>query len=304
MMHHGLMTSGLYPASITPFQADGEIDYPSVGKLLAYFEASGCAGVVLAGTNGEGPSLGAVEKRDLIREAMPLRGQLDVVLGIASASLEEAVWLSNQAEKAGAVASLVMAPGYFREATEQGIESWFGQLLDRSRIPIIVYNFPQRTGITLTPDLLGRLARHQNFAGVKDSSSSVENLSGYADAVLPLEKKLYVGDEALLIKALEAGWSGSISGSANSVPLPLATIIGEWHSGMEESSRAKHSLILPVIERLRKSPQPATHKGVLKARGVIQSSGVRLPLLPIQEEEMVGLYSLIESATGSYALPR
>jgi 4-hydroxy-tetrahydrodipicolinate synthase len=291
------MTSGLYPASVTPFEASGEIDYPSLAKLLAFFETSGCTGVVLAGTNGEGPSLSAVEKRDLIREAMPLRGKLEIVLGIASPSLEEAVWLSNQAEKAGAVASLVMPPGYFREASEQGIEAWFRQLLDRSRLPIIIYNFPQRTGITLTADLLGRLAQHENFAGVKDSSSSVENLDSYAAAVLPLLKKLYVGDEALLIKALEAGWSGSISGSANSMPLPLATIIRECHDGRKESARVKHSLVLPIIERLRKSPQPATHKGVLQARGTIESASVRLPLLSIPEEVAGEMRSLIDDPT-------
>src|SRR5690349_13881865 len=134
------MHPGLYPASVTPFDSEGQIDLPSLAKLLAYFEASGCRGVVLAGTNGEGPSLSAVEKRDLIREAMPTRGRLDVILGVATPSLEEAVWLNNQAAKAGAIASLVMPPGYFREASEEGVEGWFMQVLDRSKLPIIVYN--------------------------------------------------------------------------------------------------------------------------------------------------------------------
>src|SRR3954467_7098266 len=103
----------------------GEIDVSAMARLLAWFEACGCTGAVLAGTNGEGPSLSATEKRDLIRESMPLRGKLDIILGIASSSLEEAVWLCNQARKSGAAAALVMPPSYFREATEDGLVEWF-----------------------------------------------------------------------------------------------------------------------------------------------------------------------------------
>src|SRR5436305_4424299 len=113
-----VLERGIYPAAVTPFDEKGRVDILCVARLLAWFEAAGCKGAVLAGTNGEGPSLSATEKRDLIREAIPLRGKLDIILGIATSSLEEAVWSCNQAQNAGAVAALVMPPSYFREATE------------------------------------------------------------------------------------------------------------------------------------------------------------------------------------------
>src|SRR5438132_298207 len=113
---------GCYPAAVTPFREDGEVDQPGMARLLAWFESQGCAGAVLAGTNGEGPSLSAIEKRDLLRAMMPVRGSIDLILGVATPSLSEAVWSCKQAAKIGAAAALVMAPGYFREATEQGIE--------------------------------------------------------------------------------------------------------------------------------------------------------------------------------------
>src|SRR4051812_46324331 len=114
------MNRGCYPAAVTPFREDGEVDQPGMARLLAWFESQGCAGAVLAGTNGEGPSLSAVEKRDLLRAMLPMRGKLELILGVATPSLSEAIWSCRQVAKAGATAALVMAPGYFREASEDG----------------------------------------------------------------------------------------------------------------------------------------------------------------------------------------
>src|SRR5882724_5248993 len=127
-----LLSPGTYPASVTPFDEKGRIDMAGVARLLAWFRANGCTGVVLAGTNGEGPSLSAVEKRDLIRTAVPLANGLPIVLGVATASLEEAVWSCESARKDGAAAALVMPPAYYREASQEGIILWYEELLART----------------------------------------------------------------------------------------------------------------------------------------------------------------------------
>ncbi len=281
------MNRGCYPASITPFLPSGEIDQPGMARLLSWFESHGCAGAVLGGTNGEGPSLSAVEKRDLLRAMMPVRGSLDLILGIATSSLSEAVWSCQQAAKAGAAAALVMAPSYFREATEEGIEAWFRELLDKTNLPVLVYNFPQRTGITFSADFLRRLSSHENFAGAKDSSGNEENLVSYAKA-LP-GKTLFVGNETLLVKALDAGWTGTISGAANVLPQWLARIVREY----PERDTA-FNFILPAIEAIRKSPQPATHKAYLASIGVLDSAAMRLPLLPVENwpDELAGVAAI------------
>lgn len=271
----------MYPASVTPFDEKGHIDMAAMARLLAWFEAGGCKGAVLAGTNGEGPSLSAVEKRDLVRDAMPLRRKLDIVLGVATSSLEEAVWSCNQAEKAGAIGALVMPPSYFREASEDGIVEWFLSLLDRTAIPILVYNFPQRTGVTITGSMLQRLAEMDGFAGAKDSSGNRDNLPAYASALDGGGKSLYVGNETLLMEALQSGWTGTISGAANVMPYPLSQILSDWVGGKQESARAKHDLALPAIEALRGKPQPATNKALLENIGVLPSSAVRLPLFAL-----------------------
>ncbi|MEZ0326013.1 MAG: dihydrodipicolinate synthase family protein [Fimbriimonas sp.] len=276
--------AGVYPAAVTPFDERGAIDVPGVARLLAWFASKGCNGAVLAGTNGEGPSLSAPEKRDLVRVAVPLADGfgLQIVLGIASNSLEETVWLCRQAYEAGCPAVLLMPPGYFREAPEAAIEAWFMQVLNRSPIGVLVYNFPKRTGITLTAELMQRLARHERMLGLKDSSGSRENVASYAEALRGLGKLLYVGDETLLSATLNAGWTGTISGAANVLPLWLSEIVSSWHTD-PDAAQTKFELVLPAIEALRSVSQPAANKLLLREFGVLERNSVRLPLLPMDQ---------------------
>lgn len=287
-----MLRPGCYPAAVTPFAESGEVDHPGMARLLAWYESQGCAGAVLAGTNGEGPSLSAVEKRDLLRAMMPVRGSLDLILGVATSSLSEAVWSCRQASKLGAAAALVMPPGYFREASEEGIARWFEALLDQSDLPMLIYNFPQRTGLNLTPNLLARLAPHPRMIGAKDSSGNVDNLNAYPEA-LP-GKSLFVGNETLLLKALEKGWSGTISGAANVIPGWLSQVVALWP---EDPARAriKFEVALVGIEALRKEAQPAANKAILARLGILDSNRVRLPLQSLDEVEAVwsGLKGLL-----------
>lgn len=279
-----MLLPGVYPASITPFTPEGKVDHLTLARLLAGYEAAGCKGVVLAGTNGEGPSLSAVEKRDLVRAMAPVRGKLQLIAGVASPSLDEAIWLCQQAAKDGAAAALVMAPGYFREASSEGIAKWFEHLLDDAKLPVLAYNFPQRTGITLTSDLLARLAGHPNFAGLKDSSGERANLPAYR-AALKEHHVLYVGNETLLLEALANGWTGSISGAANVVAEWLCQVLATTG----EAQRTKFELLLPVLEAIRKSPQPATHKAILHAKGLLPCDDLRLPLEPAPAEAVASV---------------
>ncbi len=272
-----MLEPGVYPAAVTPMTAQGEVDEPSVARLLAYFEAARCKGVVLAGTNGEGPSLSAYEKRDLLRLANTCKGRLELVLGIATPSLDEASWSCEQAAKNGAVAVLVMPPSYFRTATEDGIAEWFTTLADKSPTPILAYNFPKMTGFTMSPAFIALLAAHPNIIGFKDSSGEPANLTTYrlhgegAAPAAPRDRRLFVGDETLLLDALTNGWTGTISGAANCIPQWLSQIV----KGRDET---KFATALPVIKAIRAQPQPATNKAVLHALGVISTPHPRLPL--------------------------
>jgi 4-hydroxy-tetrahydrodipicolinate synthase len=287
-----MLSPGCYPAAVTPFREDGEVDQPGMARLLAWFESQGCTGAVIAGTNGEGPSLAAVEKRDLLRAMMPVRGTLELILGVATPSLSEAIWSCKQAAKAGAAAALVMAPGYFREAGEDGIERWFVELMDKADLPILVYNFPQRTGFAISSALMGRLAGHENMAGAKDSSGDVTNIQGYAVA-LP-GRALFVGNETLLLDALRAGWSGTISGAANVLPGWLSQVAHLWRVGRFDDAEVKFQVVSEAIEILRKSPQPAMNKAILHQMRIIESARLRLPLMGVEQAGVLTAVSRLQ----------
>jgi 4-hydroxy-tetrahydrodipicolinate synthase len=282
----------VYPASVTPFDAAGRVDNEGIAKLLAYFRAAGCTGAVFAGTNGEGPSLSAVEKRDLVRTAVPLAQGLEVILGIATPSLDEAIWLAQQSHKAGAAAGLVMPPAYFREASEEGLARWFEALADASPLPLLLYNFPQRTGIPLSETLVARLFRHERVVGLKDSSGEGANLQMYANAVPGA--RLYVGDETLLQRAIGHGWTGTISGAANVIP---EWIVQTLRDPDAESQAEKYRLLQTGLEALRVKGQPGLNKALLKRLGVLESDRVRLPLFEtdptLVEQTAVRLRSLV-----------
>jgi 4-hydroxy-tetrahydrodipicolinate synthase len=293
-----MIEPGVYPAAVTPLGERERIDPGALARLLAWFRSAGCRGAVLAGTNGEGPSLSATEKRDLIRTAGPIADGLDLILGIATTSLEEAVWLSRQAADAGAVAVLAMAPFYFRDAPETGVETWFRGLLDRSPLPVLLYNFPSRTGFPLRPEMLARLAGHENLAGAKDSSGERANLHAYRQALGP-ERRLFVGDETLLMDALRAGWAGTISGASNVLPAWIAQICREFRND-PEAAEAKFALVLPAIRELRGVPQPALNKALLRRMGVLSDARLKPPLVDADE-------SLVEAklrALGPFAQTR
>ncbi|HRF60405.1 MAG TPA: dihydrodipicolinate synthase family protein [Fimbriimonadaceae bacterium] len=288
---------GVYPASVTPFDGKGRVDMAQMAKLLAWFEAAGCAGVVLAGTNGEGPSLSAVEKRDLLRDSANLAGGLELVLGIATPSLDEATWLTKQAATYGASAVLVMAPSYFRAAPEEGVLAWFEALLAASPTPVLVYNFPKMTGFTFSPEAMGRLAGHPNFLGLKDSSGEGANLALYRAAVSD-DHVLYVGDETLLLDAIDAGWSGTISGASNVIPQWLVGVLSAIASGNRETAEARFSLTRPCIEAIRSLPQPPGNKALLHRLGVLSNPGLRLPLLEADKARVDAVADLIRERLG------
>lgn len=271
-----MLPNGVYPASVTPFDAEGRVDNASLARLLAWFRQCGCAGVVVGGSNGEGPLLSAVEKRDLAREAV--RHGLPVIAGLATSSLDEAVWLATQAHKSGCVAGLVAAPTWGSGDLE-GVAQWFEALADRSPLPLLVYHHPVMTRVELDLPILVRLLRHPNVAGLKTSSGRHHELAWRLE--LPSEKACFVGDETLLAGALKLGWQGTISGAANVLAPWLVRLVER-----REDSIAQ--LLAPLLQEVRACPQPATHKAVLFSEGVLATPSPRLPLLPGDGSELRG----------------
>ncbi|MCB0824610.1 MAG: dihydrodipicolinate synthase family protein [Armatimonadetes bacterium] len=278
-----MLPTGVYPASVTPYDSSGKIDVGSFAKLIAYFRASGCSGIVVSGSNGEGPSMSSPEKRDLLRTCIQLSHGLPVILGLATSSMEDARWLTNQAGASEAAAVLALPPSFYKNVEEDGIRKWFMALMETKGAPLLYYHHPKLTGIEVSIDFLRSLAEHPKFLGLKDSSGNPENLKMFRE-VLP-EKQLFVGDENLIIEALDAGWNGTISGASNVCAPWMSALISDYTSGNKESAQEKFKIIQPAIQKMRSLPQPPNHKAVLHNWGIIDCPFPRLPYLEADPTE-------------------
>jgi dihydrodipicolinate synthase/N-acetylneuraminate lyase len=260
-------------ALVTPFDAEGQIDEAAFARLIAWHEANGMNGIVVAGTNGEGPSLTGPEKRDLVALACDVRGSLKVIAGLGTCSIKEATWLARRAFDAGCDALLALPPFYFRSASPKGIEQFFAELLAEAPLPVIAYHHPI-TGVDLSPELLANLAeRFENLAGVKDSSGDYERFLAYRQR-LP-GRRVLVGDERLLLRSLAAGGDGTISGLANSLPQLVARQV-------RERSDVLQSLVDEACAALKSHPAPAVHKFFLRELG-LPGGRLRPPLEDLNE---------------------
>ena len=278
--------SGAFTALVTPFLEDGSIDYPGLARLLAWHESEGMDGIVVGGTNGEGPSLSAIEKRDIVRFAVQHAGKLQVIAGLGTCSITEAVWLSEQSRKAGALASLVLPPFYFRSASESGIRDWFLELLGASELPCILYNFPKMTGFKFNECVLDSLFARENCIGIKDSSGDAQLLQLFLAAAKKHGKSALVGDERLLLECLNGGGAGTISGLANSLPRLVSRLYRERSEVLQE-------LVGQACGALKKHSQPAVHKFVLGLKG-LPGGHLRLPLEEISTEAQLEVSRFVQ----------
>jgi len=275
--------TGVHVASITPFTAEGAIDAPYLARLLAHFEAQGAQGVVVAGSTGEGPSLSAPEKVQLYELAVQAKGNLQITAGVLVCSLDEALYLTRQAHRAGCDA-LMVAPPFYYPASLDGLIQFYRAVLDASRLPVILYNIPQRTRHKITPPLIDALLEHPNLHGIKDSSGSVRSMGRFLKYAPRL--RVWVGEEKLLSRCLQGGGAGSISGLANVYLARMARLCEAFQRG--EACDGLQSLINAAADALDEFPAPANFKYALTLTGFPETH-VRTPLIDLSESQQRAL---------------
>ncbi len=274
---------GVHVAAITPFTGEGAIDAPYFARLLAHFEAQGAQGAVVAGSTGEGPSLSAPEKAQLYALAVQGRGRLQITAGVLTCSLDETLYLARQAARVGCDA-LMVAPPFYYPAPLEGLIAYYRAVLDASRLPVILYNIPQRTRVKITPPLVDALLEHPNLYGVKDSSGSVRSMRQFLKYAPRLH--VWVGEEKLLWQCLRGGGAGSISGLAN-VYLPRMVALCRAFERGEECAGLQ-SLIDAAADTIDAYPAPANFKWALERAG-FPATRVRPPLRDLTDAQRTQL---------------
>jgi 4-hydroxy-tetrahydrodipicolinate synthase len=266
----------------TPFDAGAEIDLGRLTRHARWCLDNGCGSVTVFGTTGEGASIGLADRQTVLRALMGAGFAMrrEVVAGVSAPSLAEAVSQAQLALHAGCRALLVAPPFYFKNVDDEGVYTWFAQLIwalgDEAR-DFILYNIPSVTHVTLTVDLIGRLkaAFPKVIIGVKDSSGDWD----YAQRLLTAHKDIaiLIGDERLLAKAVRLGAQGAISGIANICPQVLQRII---ESGTPDER------IPPLVAELLKYPVTPAIKAVVAHRAQDDAwMATRPPLVDLGKAE-------------------
>lgn len=283
--------AGVYAAAVTPIRAsDSTLDHESVPALLRFLAARGCHGAVLFGTTGEGPSFSPSERESLLRSARAYRSQLrgfKLIAGTGTPSLSESIDLTKLAFDLGYDAALVVPPYYFRKATDEGLFTWFSELINKA-VPkdryILGYHFPNVAGIGFSLELLTRLkdAFPVQFAGIKDSSHDADlarNLGEkFGDDLVAL-----TGTDTYLQLAMENKAAGCITAAANLISPDLRKAWDLIRAGQDPSeiqariNQQRHSLE-------KYPPFPPTIKALLHRLHDLPRWAVKPPLESLSAE--------------------
>ncbi len=266
---------GIGTALVTPFR-DGRPDLDCFRRTVRRQIEGGVSALVVSGTTGEAPTLKSSEKAALLAAACEeSEGRIPVVAGTGCADTRTAVTASRYAASHGADALLVVTP-YYNKGTKEGLVAHYLAIAEAVDVPIILYNVPSRTGMDLSPDILSRLAEHENIAAIKEASGSIDRC---ADIVATLGERLplYSGNDGELLPTLAVGGIGLISVVSNLLPSETAALYRLYTEGKAAEATALAVRLLPLIRSLFAETNPAPVKYAMASRGLIRPE-IRLPL--------------------------
>ena len=275
------MFQGSMVALITPMQANGTVDEKAFCELVEWQIAEGTEGLVPVGTTGESPTLNHAEHKRIVELCVKTaRGRVPVMAGAGSNSTAEAIDFAVHAKQAGANGILVVTP-YYNKPTQEGMVLHFTAIADAAELPLFIYNIPPRSVVDMTPETMGRLARHRNIAGVKDAT---------ADLSRPLHQRRECGPDFIQLSGedhtalafMAAGGKGCISVTANIAPRLCADMHRAWREGRLADAMAIQERLVPVHDAMFAETSPAPVKYAASLLGKA-AAFARLPMAPCSD---------------------
>lgn len=274
----------LVTAMVTPFNQNGEIDYPKTEALVNYLIQNGTDALVVAGTTGESPALSKEEKISLIQFVVKsVNHRVPVIAGTGSNNTQESIEVSRQAEAIGADAVMLVAP-YYNKPSQEGLYQHFRTIAEATTLPVMLYNIPGRTGVNVLPETIIELAKTENIVSVKEAS-------GDLDAMTQIIREtdnnfsVYSGEDSLTLPSMSVGATGVISVASHIIGKEMAEMVHGFLSGNVAEAQTLHQQLLPIMQALFVAPNPTPVKKALAIKG-IDVGNVRLPLVPLNEEEL------------------
>ncbi len=270
---------GVGTALITPF-CDGKIDYPTLEALIERQITAGIPALIIGGTTAEAATLSDKERYDLFKEAKRMTdGRCKLIYGTGTNDTKVAVNHTRYASKLGCDGVLVVTP-YYNKGTTDGIIKHYEAIAKASDAPVLLYNVPSRTGVSLSLDILSRLSENENIVGIKEASDSTDRLVGIS-AIDGMD--LYSGNDSQIYTVLSLGGLGVISVVSNLYPAETSNICKLYFANERKSSLKAQQSLLGVINSLFIETNPAPIKYAMASKGLC-SPAMRLPMwLPTKQ---------------------
>lgn len=272
-------------AIVTPFHEDGSINYEKFAELVEFQIAGGTDAIIVCGTTGESSTLTHEEHLDMIRFCVEtVKGRVPVVAGTGSNCTETAVYLSQEAEKYGADALLLVTP-YYNKATQNGLFAHYKRVADCVKLPILLYNVPSRTGCNILPQTAVRLCTEvENIVGIKEASgniSQIAKLQSLADSKVDL----YSGNDDQIVPILSLGGKGVISVLSNVAPGQTHDICQKFFDGDVEGSMREQLRAIDLCDALFCEVNPIPVKAALNLMGK-KVGPARMPLSEMEPQNL------------------
>ena len=284
-----LKNSHIMTAMVTPFGKDGNVDYELLKKLIDHLLSTGTDGILVSGTTGEGPTLTEEEKIELIEKTVEyVAGRVAVVAGTGSNNTKATIEYTNKVAKIDGVdAALVVVP-YYNKPDQAGMIAHFTAVADNVDLPIVMYNIPGRTGVTMEVKTIAELSKHQNIIGIKDCTGIVNMAEIVANT--PNDFLAFTGEDADALAARNVGAQGVISVASHLFGKEISQMYAANSKGDNEIAGELMRDLTPKMKALFSHPSPSPVKAALNHVG-IEVGGCRLPILALDDAQASVLFN-------------
>ena len=275
------MFTGCGTAMVTPFQADGTLDEPTLRKLIQRQINQGVNFLVPCGTTGESPTLSRNEHVRVVEVTVEeSAGKVPVLAGAGGYNTAEVIELARDCHKAGAQGLLSVTP-YYNKPTQEGLYQHFKSIAGAVPLPIILYSVQGRTGVNIEPSTVARLAKIENIIGIKEASGNISQIANVIHDV-PEDFLVLSGDDLMTLPVISLGGKGVISVTSNQIPRQMSDITRYALAGDYARARAIQRRYMPLVRANFIESNPIPVKWGMSLMGLLEPV-YRLPLVPPSE---------------------
>jgi 4-hydroxy-tetrahydrodipicolinate synthase len=276
-------------AAVTPCDRNYEFDAAAYRDQLQWWKSQGADGVLVLGTNGEGPSFSVAERKKITEFAVKNRNGLDLIITTGTANFKETIELSQHAAAVGGDSVLIHPPFYFKNPQGAGVVDYFRMIFDKVKTPVLYYHIPRVTGVPVDVSVINTLAKHPNFAGVKNSNAIPEEFETFSSQT-PGRLNIISGTDNNMLAALKHG-NGVILGSGNVYTKQVAAVFAAHRAGRDP--QPEFDKLEAAVKLMRANGYGSNYNAIKYAlnqmMGVNRVSLARPPHVPLTDQEMASL---------------